>query len=147
MTRPFALRPFLPRLCAVVLGLTVAIAVAADPPPKGQRVFTAGHSFHVFMPAILTEMAKSAGIEDHKQVGVSSIGGSRVIQHWDKAEEKNTAIQDHDSPCTRFRGSRVDVRTAILQKGQPERSPVRRVVGWMSRLVPRSRADWPLWDL
>ena len=83
MTRPFAL----------FLGLIVAIAVsAADPAsPKGQRVFSAGHSFHMFMPAILTDMAKSAGIKDHAQVGVSSIGGSRVIQHWDKAEEKNTA--------------------------------------------------------
>jgi hypothetical protein len=84
MTRPFAL------LC----GLIVAIAVsAADPagPPKGQQVFSSGHSFHMFMPAILADIAKSAHIHDHKQVGVSSIGGSRVIQHWNKAEDKNTA--------------------------------------------------------
>jgi hypothetical protein len=52
-------------------------------------VFTAGHSFHVFVPSILQELARSAGIADHVQVGVQSIGGSRVIQHWDVADEKN----------------------------------------------------------
>jgi hypothetical protein len=60
-------------------------------PPKGQRVLSAGHSFHVFMPSILKEMALAAGIQDHVQVDVQSIGGSRVIQHWDLAEEKNKA--------------------------------------------------------
>lgn len=57
---------------------------------QGQRVFSAGHSFHVFMPNILKELAQSAGIKDHVQVGTQSIGGSRVIQHWDLADEKNT---------------------------------------------------------
>jgi len=58
---------------------------------RGQRVFTCGHSFHVWVADILEEMAGAAGIPDHKIVGVSSIGGSRVIQHWDVAEEKNEA--------------------------------------------------------
>ena len=34
---------------------------------------------------------KGAGIKGHQVVGVSSIGGSRVIQHWNVAEEKNQA--------------------------------------------------------
>jgi hypothetical protein len=67
------------------------VAGAPADPPKGQRVFSAGHSFHVFVPPILTEMAKAAGVADHKQVGVSSIGGSRVTQHWDLPDEKNKA--------------------------------------------------------
>ena len=58
-------------------------------PPKGQVVFSAGHSFHVFIPNILRDMAASAGIEDHQQLGVQSIGGSRVIQHWELGEDKN----------------------------------------------------------
>ncbi len=58
---------------------------------KGQRVFTCGHSFHVFVYGLLGEMAKSAGIHDHQGVGLSAIGGSRVIQHWDVPEEKNQA--------------------------------------------------------
>ena len=49
---------------------------------KGQHVFSCGHSFHVFMPGILSDMAKGAGIEDHVLLGLSAIGGSRVIQHW-----------------------------------------------------------------
>jgi len=56
---------------------------------QGQRIFSAGHSFHVFMPNILSQIAASAGIENHRQIGVQSIGGSRVIQHWDLAEDKN----------------------------------------------------------
>ena len=66
---------------------------AADEIPsseiKGQRIFTAGHSFHYFMPPIFTDVAKGAKIADHKQVGTQSIGGSRVIQHWDLPDEKN----------------------------------------------------------
>jgi hypothetical protein len=58
-------------------------------PPKGQRVFSCGHSFHYFMPPILTDMAKSAGIKDHEFVGLSAIGGSRVIQHWNVPDNMN----------------------------------------------------------
>src|SRR5215213_541530 len=62
-----------------------------EPVAKGQRVFTCGHSFHVFVYRMLAEIAKSAGISDHENVGLSSIGGSRVLQHWEVAEEKNAA--------------------------------------------------------
>jgi hypothetical protein len=54
----------------------------------GQRVYSVGHSFHYFMPPILADIAKSAEIKDHQQVGLSAIGGSRVIQHWDVADDK-----------------------------------------------------------
>ncbi len=56
--------------------------------PKGVRVYSIGHSFHVFMPGILAQIAKSAGIADHQQVGLSSIGGSYVMQHWDAPDDK-----------------------------------------------------------
>src|SRR5262249_883011 len=65
----------------------------ARPTTKGQQVFSCGHSFHVFVPGILRDMAQLAEIKDHTQVGLSSIGGSRVIQHWDVADEKNKAKQ------------------------------------------------------
>ena len=61
---------------------------ATPPITQGQRVYSVGHSFHVFMPAILTDIAQAAEIKDHKQVGLSSIGGSRVIQHWEVADDK-----------------------------------------------------------
>jgi hypothetical protein len=63
----------------------------AEPITKGQRVFTCGHSFHVWVPGIVTELCKKAGIEGHVQIGVSSIGGSKVIQHWNKPDDKNNA--------------------------------------------------------
>ena len=79
-----------------VLGLFAACLHAAPEKPtapitEGQRVFTCGHSFHVWVPGILADLCKKAEIPGHVQVGLSSIGGSRVIQHWDIAEEKNKA--------------------------------------------------------
>ena len=61
------------------------------PITNGLRVFTCGHSFHVWMPDILTELVKAAGIHGHQAIGLSSIGGSRAIQHWDVPEETNKA--------------------------------------------------------
>ncbi len=79
-------------LLAVLAGtLPAADKRQTEPITKGQRVFTCGHSFHVWVPGIVAELAKEAGIKDHVQVGLSSIGGSRVIQHWDKDSDKNAA--------------------------------------------------------
>lgn len=87
---------------------TVAIGedtVAATPPiDKGLRVFSAGHSFHVFVPGQLVAMANAAGIKDHVLVGLSSIGGSRVIQHWDIANDKFKSKES-------LRSGKVDVLT------------------------------------
>jgi len=63
----------------------------AEPITRSQRVFTCGHSFHVWVPGMVTDLCKKAAIPDHVQIGVSSIGGSRVIQHWDIADAKNKA--------------------------------------------------------
>jgi hypothetical protein len=63
----------------------------ADPITKGQRVFTCGHSFHVWVPGIVTDLCKMAKIPDHKQIGLSSLGGSKVIQHWNKPDPENNA--------------------------------------------------------
>jgi hypothetical protein len=76
----------------------------AEPITKGQRVFTCGHSFHVWVPDIVTDMAQKAGITDHKKVGLSSIGGSKVIQHWNIADEKNKAKEE-------LKTGKVDVLT------------------------------------
>jgi len=100
---------FASQLAIVAAALCLATLLPASdntktpPPPKGQRVFTCGHSFHVWVVRILDEMAKVAGI-DHEVAGVSSIGGSRVIQHWDVAEEKNKAKEA-------LRAGKVDVLT------------------------------------
>lgn len=78
---------------ATAAALETKTAKLAEPITKGQRVFTCGHSFHVWVPGIVTDLCKKADIPGHFQIGVSSIGGSRVIQHWDIAEEKNQAKQ------------------------------------------------------
>jgi hypothetical protein len=83
----------------LVFGLLAATLPAedrfADPIPKGLRIYSAGHSFHFFVQPILKNMAELADLKEHKQVGRSAIGGSRVIQHWttqtEIAKESNEA--------------------------------------------------------
>lgn len=81
--------------------VTEAAPVAAMAP--NVRMFTCGHSFHVFVYRLTAQIAKSAGF-DHQMAGSSSIGGSRVIQHWDVAEAKNEAK-------AALRTGKVDVMT------------------------------------
>ena len=58
----------------------------------GLRVFTCGNSFHAwFVPYVMADMAQKAGIPGHVIVGVSKIGGSRAIQHWNVPDDKNQA--------------------------------------------------------
>ena len=65
---------------------------AADRPSvPGLRVFVMGHSFHMFISQPLASLAAAAGILGHHLVGRQSIGGSRVIQHWNLPDEKNMA--------------------------------------------------------
>lgn len=79
----------------ICVALTLArgpVAVAEDAKtPAGQRVFYTGHSFHMFVPAAVEQLVKSANIQGHKLAGTQGIGGSRVIQHWDLADDKNKA--------------------------------------------------------
>ena len=79
-------------LRGLLLFVLAAVGLTAqEASPKGLKVLTAGHSFHVWMPPLVAEMAKAAGIQGHEQLAISSIGGSKVIQHWDLPPEKNKA--------------------------------------------------------
>src|SRR5438105_13464861 len=49
---------------------------------RRQLIYSTGNIFHFGFAPILYEMAKSAGFADNTIVGISSIGGSRVVQHW-----------------------------------------------------------------
>lgn len=69
-----------------LLWLAVCSTLPGQGETKGQRIYYSGHSFHYFMPAILADIAKKAGIKDHTPLGLSSIGGSRVYQHWAPAQ-------------------------------------------------------------
>lgn len=77
--------------CALAATIWCGVARSADEaksPPTGVRVFYTGHSFHMFVPPGIEQLVKSAGIQGHKLVGTQGIGGSRVIQHWDLADNK-----------------------------------------------------------
>lgn len=73
------------------LPATAQEAAPKPAPPAGQRVFYTGHSFHMFVPPLIERMVPLAQISGHKLVGTQGIGGSKVIQHWERAEEMNTA--------------------------------------------------------
>jgi hypothetical protein len=74
------------------LGQTAEEKKPASPPmPAGLRVFSAAHSLNWYVPGILTELVSAYGIKDHKQVGLQSIGMSRVIQHWEQNGGRNPA--------------------------------------------------------
>ena len=94
-------RPFL----AALLLMPMAAPRADDAPlPRGQRIFTCGHSFHAFVADILADLVKGTRIEGHEQIGLSSINASRVIVHWKVADETNEAKKA-------LRSGKVDVLT------------------------------------
>ncbi len=86
-----------PKRCAVPFSFMLLLffvwhAIGQDQKPlAGQRVFYTGHSFHMFVPPAVEQLVKSANIQGHKLAGTQGIGGSRVIQHWDLADDKNKA--------------------------------------------------------
>ncbi len=83
-------------LTALLAGLAGIPFVSAQEPgllppiEKGLRVFTCGHSFHVFTYPQVRQMAQAAGLQQ-VEAGLSSIGGSMVKKHWDVPDEKNLA--------------------------------------------------------
>src|SRR5262245_41201388 len=77
--------------CLALLALTTAAGAQDVARPTGLRIFYTGHSFHMFVPPQVDLLAKAAGIEGHVTAGRQGIGGSRVIQHWEKADDQNTA--------------------------------------------------------
>ncbi|MEQ8787020.1 MAG: hypothetical protein RIC55_12000 [Pirellulaceae bacterium] len=94
------------QLAAVVVVLTGVFISAVSPGratgaeptntraiERGQRIVSAGHSFHMFVPALLARMAADADIEGHQQTARQSIGGSYVHQHWNRADDQNVVKQ------------------------------------------------------
>lgn len=84
-------------------GLRAEEPALLPPIEKGLRVFTCGHSFHVFTYPQVRQMALAAGLQQ-QEAGLSSIGGSMVQKHWDVPDEKNLAK-------TALKEGRVDVLT------------------------------------
>ena len=91
MSRPQARFARLALAACGVWMLAAGWNAAQSEEPAGLRVFYTGHSFHMFVPRHIDALVKAAGIPQHQQVGAQGIGGSRVIQHWDLADDKNMA--------------------------------------------------------
>lgn len=101
---------------SAVLALLCCVVSAGDDsrqPPAGLRVFYTGHSFHMFVPRNVEQLVKAAGIQEHKLAGTQGIGGSRVIQHWNLADDKNNA-----KPA--LIGGEVDVFTMAAHVAIPD---------------------------
>src|SRR5688572_8870706 len=75
--------------CLVLFCVLPCVGWADDPPRL--RVFYTGHSFHMFVPSRVALAAKAAGLDTYQLAGTQGIGGSRVIQHWDKDKGDNRA--------------------------------------------------------
>src|SRR5262245_28201852 len=75
---------------AIALWCILASVCTAQDTPK-LRVYYTGHSFHMFVPARVALSAKAAGVKEYELAGTQGIGGSRVIQHWDKDKGENVA--------------------------------------------------------
>lgn len=127
----------------LLVGLAVSAARADEANvavPAGQRVFTAGHSFHMPIATPLADICRLAGI-DHKVAGTQSIGGSTVTQHWNLPDGKNKAKKalaagEVDvltlSPNVLMPDPAIDQFTALLL----EHNPAGRVyvqVSWVPR--------------
>lgn len=87
--------PTIHRFAAIIIGFLLVGSNAAPPlaandtPIKGQRIFTAGHSLLLYMPAILNDITAKAKVDGHVQAGIQGIGGSHVFQHWNLPDDKN----------------------------------------------------------
>lgn len=80
----------------LLIGLTLlsvlAPADASDAPPQpGYRVYYTGHSFAGGPPAWLGVLAQQAKIAGYENLGRQALGASRVIDHWNLAEQRNQA--------------------------------------------------------
>jgi hypothetical protein len=92
---------------------TVLVLGQAEPDPPGARLALCGHSFHMPIAAPLAELAGLAGIKGHTNAVLQSLGGSRVIQHWDLPDEKDRARKA-------IRAGEVDVLTVSPNMKAPD---------------------------
>lgn len=101
------------RRSLLVLLVALPCVGREDKPVTTLRVFYTGHSFHMFVPTLMERMTKAANVKDYQQAGKQGIGGSRVLQHWDKAEEMNQAKKALET-------GRVDVFTMAPHLKMPD---------------------------
>lgn len=131
-------------LFALYLALPPALLAdeSSVKPIPGQRVLVTGHSFHMPVMGNLEAIVQAAQITGHQWAGRQSIGGSRVMQHWDLPDEKNIAK-------TALRAGGVDVLTMAPNWIVPDEA-IDRFVDLGLEKNPQLRAfvqvSWYPWD-
>ena len=80
------MKPLVTLCCLCVLLLNVSAAE-----PAATRTFYTGHSFAGAAPNWLGLLAKQAQISGYENLGRQALGASRVIDHWNLADARNTA--------------------------------------------------------
>lgn len=81
--------PTMRRSMLMLVLLILPSVSRADEPTM--RVFYTGHSFHMFVVGRVAQMAKAGDVKAYQPAGSQGLGGSRVEQHWNLADEKNQA--------------------------------------------------------
>jgi hypothetical protein len=81
-------------ILGVLLTVLSGIAGYAEdsrPASKKLRIYTAGNSFHMWLPNWLTPIENVAKITPHEQVGVSYMASAYVRQHLTQIDDKHQA--------------------------------------------------------
>jgi hypothetical protein len=124
------------------LALAPAFSSKGEEAVAGQRIVVTGHSFHLPVMATFDVIAKSAKIPGHQIVVRQMIGGSKVSQHWDLPDEKNTAKST-------LRAGGVDVMTMSPNWIVPDEA-IEKFVNLGLEKSPQMRAlvqvSWYPWD-
>jgi hypothetical protein len=150
-TPPFTRHRLLQDVSIVAVTLALAVitnVIQADDTQgalevkTGQRILFTGHSFHIPLIPFIDQIAQAAQINGHQTVAKQMIGGSRVMQHWDLADEKNIAK-------TTLRAGGVDVLTMSPNWVVPDEA-IEKFVSLGLEKNPALRAlvqvSWYPWD-
>ncbi|MBL9151900.1 MAG: hypothetical protein JNK37_05430 [Verrucomicrobiales bacterium] len=128
-------------VAALVLTIDLSLPVRAEDAGPW-RVFYTGHSFAGAAPAWLGSLAQQGGVAGYENLGRQSLGGSRVIDHWNLADEKNIAKK------TLATGT-VDVLVLAPNMHMPDEG-IDRFVDLARQHHPAVRiavqASWMTWD-
>jgi hypothetical protein len=83
--------------------------------PNGKKVEWVGHSFHVFLPGPVAQLAKEAGVVGHQNLGVDFIPASVPCQHWNKGGEVRNVLTAGKADVLTL-STREDVPDACIPK-------------------------------
>jgi hypothetical protein len=110
------------RFAPILLVIGVTAVPSTKVPPimnmaaaPGKKVEWVGHSFHVFLPTPVAQLAKEAGISGHQNLIVDFIPASVPCQHWNKGGEVQNILKAGTADVLTL-STREDVPDACIPK-------------------------------